>query len=84
MLLGKDNREILVLIAYNIPQETPTGDDTLHTPLIFLYLLDDKDNSNPRKLFIRDLFLVIKETTKENQDIILLEDFTKQLVFIQK
>ena len=30
VLLGKDNREILVLTAYNVPQETPAGDDTLH------------------------------------------------------
>ena len=29
-LLGKDNREIIVLTAYNVPQETPAGDDTLH------------------------------------------------------
>ena len=30
VLLGKDNREILILTAYNVPQDTPAGDDTLH------------------------------------------------------
>ena len=30
VLLGKDSREILVLTAYNVPQEAPAGDDTLH------------------------------------------------------
>ena len=42
VLLGKDNRYIFVLTAYNVPQETPAGDDTLHAQQTSLYLLDGK------------------------------------------
>ena len=49
-LLGKDNREIIVLIAYYVPQDTPAGDDTLHAQQTSLYLLDREVNSNPRKI----------------------------------
>ena len=51
-LLGKDNREILVLTTYNVPQDTPTEDDTLHAQQTALYLLDGKVEPNPRKNFI--------------------------------
>ena len=47
VLLGKNNREILVLTAYNVPQETLAGDDTLHAKQTSLYLLDGKVNPNP-------------------------------------
>ena len=30
VLLGKDNREIIVLTVYNVPQDTPARNDTLH------------------------------------------------------
>ena len=66
VLLGKDNREILVLTAYNIPQDTPAEDDTLHAQQISLYLLDGEVDPNPRKNFIRDLLTVIT-TAKERR-----------------
>ena len=72
VLLGKDNREILVLTSYNVPQETPAGDDTLISQQTSLYLLDGKVDPHPRKLFICDLLFVITTATKENQDIILM------------
>ena len=49
VLLGKGNRETLVLTAYNVPQDTPAGDDTLHVQQKSLYLLDGKVDPNPRK-----------------------------------
>ena len=75
VLLGKDNREILVLTAYNVPQDTPAGDDTFHAQQTSLYLLDGKVDPNPRKLFICDLLTLLTTATKENQDIILTGDF---------
>ena len=72
VLLGKDNREILVLTAYNVPQDTPAGDDTLHVQQTALYLLDGKLEPNPRKNFIRDLLTLITIATEDNQDIILM------------
>ena len=76
-LLGKDNREIIVLTAYNVPQETPAGDDTLHAQQTSLYLLDGKVDPNPRKNFIRDLLTVITTAKEEQQDIILMGDFNE-------
>lgn len=52
VLLGKDNREILVLISYNVPQDTPTGDDTLHAQQTLLYLLGGEYNPNQNYLFV--------------------------------
>ena len=65
VLLGKDNREILVLTAYNVPQDTPAGDDTLHAKQTSLYLLDGEVDPNPRKNFIRDLLTVITTAKEE-------------------
>ena len=77
VLLGKDNREIVVLTAYNVPQDIPTEDDTLHTQQTFLYLFDGKVNPNPRKLFICYLLTLITRATNENQGIILMGDFNQ-------
>ena len=77
VLLGKDNRETLVLTAYNVLQETPAGDHTLHAQQTPLHLLDGEVNPNPRKLFIRDLLTVITTATKENQDIMLMGEFNE-------
>ena len=60
VLLGKNNREILVLTSYNVPQETPVGDSTLHAQQTSLYLLDEEVDPNPKKIFI--LFLIPKWT----------------------
>ena len=75
VLLGKDNREILILTAYNVPQDTPAGDDTLHAQQTSQYLIDKIDNPNPRKLFIKDLLTLIKTAVADDQDIILMGDF---------
>ena len=66
-----------MLTAYNVPQETPGGDDTLHAQQTFLYLLDGNVEPNSRKLFIRDLHTLITTVSKENQDIILMGDSNK-------
>ena len=52
VLLGKDNREILVRTAYNVPKDTPAGNNTLHAQQTSLYLLDGEVDPNPRKNFI--------------------------------
>ena len=70
---------MVVLTAYNVPQETPTGDDTLHAQQTSLYLLDDKVNPNPRKLFIRNLVLIIEDAVQADQDIILMGDINEAI-----
>ena len=77
VLLGKDNREILVLTAYNVPEDTPAGDDTLHAQQTSLYLLDGEVDPNPRKNFIQDLLTLITTAKEDNQDIILMGDFNE-------
>lgn len=77
-LLGKENRKILVLTAYNVLEETPAGNDRLYAQKTSLYLLDKEVNPNPRKLFIGYLFKVIKIVTSNNQSIILMEYFLNQ------
>ena len=77
VLLGNNNREILVLIAYNVPRDTPVGDDTLHAQQTSLYLLDGKVDPNLRKLFICDLLTLTTTATKEDQDFILMGDFNE-------
>ena len=77
--MGKDNREILILTAYNVPQDTPVGDDTLHAQQTSQYLIDKIYNPHPRKLFIKDLLTLIKEAVKDNQDIIIMGDFNETI-----
>ena len=66
-----------MLTVYNVPQDTPAGDDTLHAQQTSLYLLDGEVDPNPRKLFIRDLQTLITTATEENQDINLMGDFNE-------
>ena len=66
VLLGKDNKEILVLTAYNVPQDTHVGDDTLHAQQTSLYLLDGEVDPNSRKNFIRDLLTLITTAKEDN------------------
>lgn len=84
MLLGKDNREVLTLTAYNVPQKIPAEINTLHAQQTSLYLLDREVDSNLRKLFIRDFPKIITTTTKENQDIILTGDFKETIGDVPK
>ena len=51
-LAGKDDREIMVLTAYNVPQEIKAGNDTLHAQQTSLYMLDGIDNPKPREQFM--------------------------------
>lgn len=78
LLLGKDNNKMLVVIAYNVPQETPVGDNTLHAQQIFVHLLDRKVDPN-KKICIRDLLKIITTAIRDNQDIILMGDFNKTI-----
>ena len=77
VLLGKDSREILVLTAYNVPQDTLVGDDIVHAKQMFMYLLDGEVDTNPRKYFIQDLVTVITTAKEDNQDIILMSEFNE-------
>ena len=77
MLLEKDNREIIVPTAYNVPQDTPAGDNTLHAQQTSLYLLDGEVVPNPRKNCIHDLHAQVKEAKDNNQDIIFMGDFNE-------
>ena len=77
VLLGKDNREILVLTAYNIPHKAPAGDDTQHAQPTSMYLYDNIDNPNLRKLSIRDLVVIIEDALQIDQKIILMCDFNE-------
>ena len=77
--MRKDNREIIVMIAYNVPQITPAGDNTLYNQQMSLYLIDGKVDPHPRKLFICNLLKVIENATTANQDIILMGDFNETI-----
>ena len=77
VLLGKDNKEIIILTAYNVPQGTPAGDNTLNAQQTSLYLIDGGVDPNPRKNFICDLHKIVTEAKDHNQDIILMGDFNE-------
>ena len=72
--LGKDNREILVLTAYDVPQDTPAGDDTLYAQQTAMYFLGGVVDPNLRKNFICNLETPITKAEDDNQDIILIGD----------
>ena len=76
-LEGRDDRKILILTAYNVPQDISQGDDTLHSQQTSMYMLDGIDNPNPRKLFVEGLIKVIEQAVRNNDDIILTGDFNE-------
>jgi hypothetical protein len=55
-LIGRDNRKILILTAYNVSQfvNAKVGDDTLFNQQIALYKLNNIRDPDPMKLFITD------------------------------
>ena len=78
-ILGRDNREILILTAYNVSQfvNAKVGDDTLFNQQIALYKLKNIRDPDPKKLFISDLVEVMKKARREDKDIILTGDFNE-------
>ena len=78
-LIGKDNKEILILTAYNVSQvvNAKVGDDTLFNQQIALYKLNNIREPDPKKLFIADLVEVVKQAKEEDKDIILTGDFNE-------
>ena len=62
-----------------MPQETPAGDDTLHTQQTSQYLLDKVENPNPRKSFVKDLLTLIKDAVQTDQDNTLMRDFNETI-----
>ena len=78
-LLGRDNKEILILTAYNVSQvvNAKVGDDTLFNQQIALYKLQNIRDPDPRKLFIVDLVRLVRQAREEDKDIILTGDFNE-------
>ena len=78
-LIGKDNKEILILTAYNVSQvvNAKVGDDTLFNQQIALYKLNNIREPDPKKIFITDLVEVVKKARAEDKDIILTGDFNE-------
>jgi hypothetical protein len=75
-LIRKDNKEIMVLTAYNVSQykNTKVGDDTLFNQQTALYQLNNIREPDPKKIFIKDLTIIIKKAIMEDKDIILTGD----------
>ena len=55
VLHGKDQRQILFLIAYQVPYNSSPSDTTLQAQQHSLYRMHNIRNPNPRKLFIEAL-----------------------------
>ena len=78
-MLGRDNREIMVITAYNVSQfvNAKVGDDTLFNQQIALYKLKNIREPDPKKIFITDLVDLVKRARREDKDIILTGDFNE-------
>jgi hypothetical protein len=78
-LIGRDNKEIMVLTAYNVSQykNAKVGEDTLFNQQIALYKLNKIREPDPKKIFINDLAELVRKTRKEDKDIILTGDFNE-------
>ena len=85
-LLGKDGKELVILTAYNVSQTESTGNDTLYNQQQAQYLLQyntkrlkcDKDTYiDPKKRFVQDLKILLKEIAASGHDIILTGDFNE-------
>jgi hypothetical protein len=78
-LIGRDNKEILILTAYNVSQvvNAKVGDDTLFNQQIALYKLKNIREPDPKKIFISDLIALVTKARAEDKDIILTGDFNE-------
>jgi hypothetical protein len=78
-IIGRDNKEIMVLTAYNVSQyrNAKVGEDTLFNQQIALYKLNNIREPDPKKIFINDLAELVRKTRKEDKDIILTGDFNE-------
>jgi hypothetical protein len=78
-LIGRDNKEIMVLTAYNVSQykNAKVGEDTLFNQQTALYKLNNIREPDPKKIFINDLAELVRKTRKEDKDIILTGDFNE-------
>jgi hypothetical protein len=78
-MLGRDNREILLLTAYNVSQykNAKVGKDTLFNQQIALYKLNNIRDPDPKRQFMEDLVHLITKARQENKDIILSGDFNE-------
>jgi hypothetical protein len=78
-LIGKDNKEILILTAYNVSQavNAKVGEDTLFNQQIALYKLQNIREPDPKKIFIKDLTALVTEARAADKDIILTGDFNE-------
>jgi hypothetical protein len=80
-IIGKDNKEIMVLTAYNVSQykNAKVGEDTLFNQQIALYKLNNIREPDPKKIFIEDLTKLVKKARMEDKDIILTGDFNEMV-----
>jgi hypothetical protein len=72
-LIGRDNREIIILTAFNVSQfiNAKVGDDKLFNQQIALNKLKNIRDPDPKKIFIADLIEVVQKARREDKDIIL-------------
>jgi hypothetical protein len=80
-LIGRDNKEIMILTAYNVSQykNAKVGEDTLFNQQVALYKLNNIREPDPKKIFINDLKEIIMKARKEDKDIILTGDFNEMV-----
>jgi hypothetical protein len=78
-IIGRDNKEIMILTAYNVSQykNAKVGEDTLFNQQVALYKLNDVREPDPKKIFINDLKEMVMKARKEDKDIILTGDFNE-------
>jgi hypothetical protein len=78
-IIGKDTKEIMIITAYNVSQykNAKVGEDTLFNQQIALYKLQNIRDPDPKKLFIKDLAILVTNARKEDKDIILTGDFNE-------
>ena len=87
-LLGKDGKELFILTVYNVSQTDRTGNETLYNQQQAQYLLHYNTKSltcnkdkyiDPKKRFVQDLTILLKQVAASGHDIILTGDFNEIL-----
>jgi hypothetical protein len=78
-IIGKDNKEIMIITAYNVAQykNAKVGEDTLINQQTALYKLNNIRDPDPKKLFIKDLKELVAKARKEDKYIILTGYFSE-------
>jgi exonuclease III len=79
-LMERSDKRLVILMVYQVPQKTGSaGSTTAYTQQRNMFRLEGRSNSNPRKILINHLCILVSHLHRNGHDIILMGAFNEQV-----